>query len=722
MLKRILHFLLFLLLPGIYGHSQQQIQFTVSPKISKAIKGHKELDRRKYFNLAANVTELNKVLTEERKTYYMNDLEMTIGRRLGMVGSELRWGNSIREDASRSGYADTAYYKSKNNPNDNGLADYQTYLGSNQHVALHDRHNSYPDFMDLYGKEGTDQQLPGNTDAAAELAAIMLKYEYTDFQRPAFYEIVNEPHWRFNGDQRFYDLHTKVNNKVDELGLDVLVGGPCSSVSNYYKKEYDNLSVFTEFIDRTNFELDFYSFHSYDYMRWDGQDFTGAITSGLPLEGVIDGVAAHTYHTYGSEFKYVASEHGGYFTDGVVRDQLYDSLGNVHFPGSGFEFEMEKRTIDNFLMVNSVIANTMTYMNHPHIVLKAVPFILLESSGWDPYYYSSLLVKEDFQKSSPNWVQSRHIDLYRFFAGVQGRRVDFTINDTDIQSHAFVDGNRLILLFHNQSNTLGNMDINIRGLETQPGNITVRRLGRKADFRPSYSEEMISNLSDITIGAQESVAILATYSETIPEEESLNEDIFYADTWEKIFTGSHEFTVEMPGNEVKNATLRVGISREASKAKEVEISVNGTVVPTPVEDCAERITSDMYATTKIVTLDPALLKRFNKVKVTFPDGKSGGVGAVVVRAVLGKEKVILSIDSERENLKVYPNPSRNLLHFSGTMNAEAEIMDISGNVLKTFSIKSGHESISLNELSSGIYLLRIRTGDKAFTKRIVIKQ
>ena len=719
MLKSILLLLPFVLALQI-AHGQQQVQFSVSPKVSKSIKGHKALDRRKYFNLAANVMELDRVLTAQQETSYMNDLEMTLGRRLGMVGSELRWGNSIREDASRPGYADTTYYKSRNNPNDNGLDNYKAYLGNNQHLALHDRHNSYPIFMDLYSKEGTSQELPGNTDAAAELAAMMLKHEYTDFQRPAFYEIVNEPDWRFNGDQRFYDLHLKVNNRVNEMGLNVLVGGPCSSVSNYYNREYDNLSIFTDFIDRTNFELDFYSFHSYDYMSWDGQDFVGSISSGLPLEGVIDGIAAHTFHTYGSEFKYVASEHGGYFFDAQVRDSLYDALGNTYFPGSGFDFEMEKRNIDNFLMVNSSIANTLTYMNHPHIVLKAVPFILLESSGWDPAYYSSLLVKENFQRSSPDWVESRLIDFYKFFAGVKGRRVDFVNPDTDIQTHAFVDGNKLVLLFHNQSNTSHRVNINVTGMDSQPSQVMVRKLGRLEDFRPFITEQEAGSLGSVSLEAQESIAVFATYDETIPDEKTLNEEMFYADAWEKIFTGSHEFSIEMPNNKIERATLRVGISREASKSKEVEISVNGTVVSTPVEDCAERITSSMYATTKIVDLDPSLLRQSNTVKVTFPDGEPGGVGAVVMRAVLGRENAILSIETGKENLKVYPNPTRDVLYFLSTMNAEAEIIDITGNTLRNFSIKIGNESISLNGIPTGVYILRVKAKDKIFSKRIKI--
>ena len=116
-------------------------------------------------------------------------------------------------------------------------------------------------------------------------------------------------------------------------------------------------------------------------MRWDdvAYDFVGSISSGLPEEGVFDALNAYYFNNTGDDFTYVASEHGGYISDKDNRDYALDMLADKYFPGSGFEHEMEKRSISNFIMVNSAIANTMVFMNHPHIVKKSVPFIRAES-------------------------------------------------------------------------------------------------------------------------------------------------------------------------------------------------------------------------------------------------------------------------------------------------------------------------------------------------------
>lgn len=515
-------FFLILILSGVCGMAQQQATLRIKPTHSRSIEGHLELDRLKYFNLAANVNEMKNVLTAEQKAEYLNEMELTMGRRLGLVFSEVRWGNSIREDAQRPGHVDIDYLISKNNPTDQGLDDFIAAYDGRQNLALHDRQDGYPEFMDLYNN-GTDHHMPGNVEAAAELAALLLKYEFTDFQRPNFYEIVNEPHWKFWGDRRFIDLHSRVKQKVDSMDLSVMVGGPCYSVSYYHKKEYDNLTQFTNFIDATDAALDFYSFHTYDYMKWEENDFVGSINSGLPLEGVFDAVSAFMNGKYGKNFRYVASEHGAYVSSGPDKEEVFEELGSTHFPGSGFEYEMEKRTIDNFIMVNGAIANTLTFMNHPHVVLKSVPFILLESSGWDTRYYSSLLVKENFSKSSSKWHESRLIDYFKFFQGVEGRRVEFWMDDPDIQSFAFVNDDQLILVLHNQSNVKADIKLDIEDFEHSPEEILVRKLYRKTDFRPVLSEDTYTQMPDLDLPGQGSMVVKLRYAASIPEDETYDE-------------------------------------------------------------------------------------------------------------------------------------------------------------------------------------------------------
>ncbi|MGQ1783715.1 MULTISPECIES: T9SS type A sorting domain-containing protein [unclassified Saccharicrinis] len=707
---------------SLAGIAQQQITVDVSPTISKSIEGHKDLNRTKYFNLAANVSEIKSKLMGYDMTmadYYINDLEMTVGRKLMMVKSETFWGNSLREDSERPGFTDIDYFKSKKTGlNDDGMDMLKTAFGDNQDLACHEGTDGYPDYMDQYTVDGSaGHKYPSNAESAAELISTILKYGHTDFQRPAYYELMNEPHWKHYDDQRFIDLHVKTKEKVTAEGVNTLIGGPCSSVSNYHKNEYRNLRGITNFISNTEFKLDFYSFHSYDYMKWDddANDFVGAINSGLPLEGVLDACAAYCSNA-GHEFKYLASEHGGYISDSDNRETALEKLGQQYFAGSGFDYEMEKRNIDNFIMVNSAIANTMTYMNHPHVVLKSVPFILLETSGWDPYYYSSLLVKENFDKNSADYRESKLIDFYKLFKGVKGRRVDTYIDDTDIQHHAFVSDNQLIMVFHNQSNTDAEITLNINNYTETPSDYTVRRLRRQVDFRPEMLEESLATLSTLEIGSQESIVVFVNYANTIGEEKTLNESMFYASETGAQFNGSKDFEIDLANyTYVNEAELRVGIGRDADNSKEVKLFFNGTELDAPVEDCAERITGDYYATTKIVKVPADLLKNTNTIRVTFPDGKSGGVGAVVLRARIEDDASVNSIKYNKSSLKIFPNPSNSKVYLTTEKEGVIEVLSMDGVVKKKVQSEKGTTVMSVMDLNNGTYVVRYIVGSDAST-------
>ncbi len=714
------------------AYAQQQISVKVSPDVNVSINGLLDLDRSKYFNLASSVKEIHKINSDSRFDYYFKDLEMTVGRQLGLVFSETRWGNGFKEDAARPGYMDIDFFKSKANPNDNGLEAIKNIFGSNQGLANHDRHSAYPDFMETYTKEGKeDEKYPVNNEAAAEMVAHMLKYKYTDFQRPSYFELVNEPNWRFWGDQRFQDFHTVTRNKVKEMDIATEIGGPCYSVSYFYKDQFGSLSSLTNFIDNTNFELDFYSFHSYDYMKWDDAvgDFTGSITSGLPLESVFDALASYTFNKYGKELTYVGSEHGGYITDGDNRDFALDKLANQHFPGTGFEFEMKKRSIDNFIMVNSTIANTLTYMNHPHIVKKAVPFILLESAGWDPYYYSSLLVKEDFNKNSNNWSEAKLIHFFEYFADVKGRRIESFSADTDIQHHAFVDNKTLILLFHNQSNEPGNIDVEIDDINNPIQDMKIRRLTRGADFRATLSEESIDAINEVSISGQESIVLFVNYQNAIESTEEVNELIHYSPETANVFSGTKEFNITIPEHKkAKYAIVRVGISRSAGNGKEVGIKLNGKTLNVPIEDCADRITQSDYATTKIIKVHGSWLTEDNKVEVSFPDSKSGGVGAVAIRAALmdterEDDDLVTGLEDEalEKRFKLFPNPTENQLKIATEKSGNVHVIDLSGKVILKKGIKAGYSILDLTKLARGNYILKFFNAQGVISKKIILQ-
>ena len=620
--------------PGEQSHPSGT-RINIDPYCRRSIRGISELNRQAYFGLCDNGgTNFDaRCKSAERYDWLIKENGITFGRALGVVNGLDRWYKAIKEDPTRPGFADTGYLAKKLAPHRKAPSEeFRRDMGGRLDVAAHGNHNAFPEFMGAHlseaaAKDKKPERLPKNIEAAAHLSAATLRSKYTDFDRPAYYELVNEPHWSYWRGEHLAKWHTRTMAVVHEQVPGVLVGGPCISVAYFYKKQYGAFDGLTAFIDNTDCSLDFYSFHVYDFLRDEGGEFRGRITSGLPLESVLDLVQNYTVNKHGKEVGVVISEHGGYGAD-----ELVEKLAKEQFPETGFEWEMKKRSIDDFNMVSSVLANTLVFMDHPQTVRKAVPFILLNGLNWDPSYYASLYVPRDYDPKCEEWLATKKIMFYRLLRDLKGHRVAGSCPDPDIQMRTFVDGASLFVVLNNLSNVVKPVMMDL----PSPATMLIRRFGRNPDYTPYLTEEPLATLDDLTLQGREAVLIKATYPEVLRARQTVDETPCYGDrVGVPVEDEAARFTVRVPDPaKLRYASLRIGVSRPPDAGWDMTVTLNGKPITVPLEACAERLTQaeHEYASCKIMQLDPSDVKAENTVTVFFPDGKPGAVGAVVIRA------------------------------------------------------------------------------------------
>ena len=618
-----------------YRVKKTGVRITVDPYCLRSIRGISELKRETYFAICDDGRGFDRrVKDPQRYDELIKTNGTTFGRALGLVNGLDRWYKAIREDPARPGFADLDYLKTRLAPHvrEPGEA-FRQDMGGRLDVALHGNHNEFPEFMGAYmtgaaARDEKPERLSKNIEAAAELAAATLRWKYTDFDRPAFYEPINEPHWSYWPDEHLAQWHTRTMETVHRQVPGVLVGGPCLSVAYFYKQEYRAFKGLQAFIDNTRCELDFYSFHVYDFLRDGTNDFTGRVTSGLPLESVLDLVQNYTVNRYNKEIGVVVSEHGGYGAD-----ELVEKLAKANFKETGFEWEMKKRSIDDFNMVSSVLANTLVFMDHPQTIWKAVPFILLNGLGWDPSYYASLYVPRDYDPKSEEWLPTQKILFYRLLRDLNGHRVAAACEDPDIQTRAFVDGDTLFVVLNNLSNHAKEIALEF----PRANELTLRRFGRNADFTPYLTEEPVPALDGLMLRAREALVLKACYGQPLAPLRAVDEVPCYGDRIAAAVTHETAFVVKVPQTSaLRYATLRIGLSRPPDAGREVSVSLNGRPLPVPLEQCAVRLVEQEYATCKLIDLPSDAVAETNTVTVSFPDGKKGAVGAVVIRAGYAK--------------------------------------------------------------------------------------
>ncbi|MDQ8191441.1 hypothetical protein [Roseibacillus persicicus] len=629
--------------------SAASVTLSIRPQVTRSIEGHTDLERHRYFALAHGGKNFEKQ-TAEGKRYQelVEELDISFGRDLGPVRSVVRWTKSVREDEARPGHADLAFLKEQLGNQDHQNSPRLTRdFSPNLEVAAHGLPGGYPEFMGQWMPEEAKKSghghrppvIPVNTEAAAELAAAVLEHNFTDLTRPRYFEPINEPHWSFllNSPERIANWHLETKKAVSARTPEVLVGGPCNAVGNFYRNDYQAFNGVRKFMDNTANGLDFYSFHTYDYHSWNGQNFGGMILSGLPLEGIIDLVPNYTLISQGKACSIVISEQGGYAASGNG-DSNHDLILKVAEEvmerkegESEFDYALRARSIHDFLHINSMVANALVFMDHPQTVLKAVPFVLLHSANWDPKYYAVLYAPRDFEQNGKDWVPTGLHNYYRLFAGVNGRRIAATSNDPDVMCRSFVDGNKLFVIAHNLSRKPEklNLDLSI----SQPNNLQVRRLSQNEDLTLSYREEQTEAMLH-DLAPQETIVFVAEFAAPIAEEKHFNETIHYGGKVMVPAGTSIPLTVPNPA-EVKEATLRIGFHLPKAENKSLVIKLNGKEIPNQVEDSAARFVDKegAYSSCRIIKIESSLLQENNSVEVLSTVDEKVTIGSAVLRTL-----------------------------------------------------------------------------------------
>ncbi|MEM6550634.1 MAG: hypothetical protein AAF750_00655 [Planctomycetota bacterium] len=619
---------------------------TVDPTVTRSIEGISDLDRKKYISMAVSTAGTLNALDEKMFHRYFRDLGIALGRRVNILHSAWAHQDAVHEDPARPGYVDLDRLKSEVQPMTSKWdAELRKIFPDGPDLVATENFlpNTWPPFMETYYRpEDTTQHRPmvKNYDAGAEGMMAYLQYGFDDWNRPRWFEGINEPDWYFNArnDASFFGLHKSYPKYAKKFGMDMRIGGPCFSTAQWFRQNYQLLpKSMGHFIDQTWGTQDFYSFHPYNYMEWNEEkrEFEGRITGGLPMDADLDAVVNYTVQHHGKPIGLVISEHGGYMVKSQLGDQQMDRLAKEIFPDlSPWEQEMKRRAFTDYLMVTGAIMHTLSFMDHPHTVEKAIPFILLQTLSWKPDHYAAILASKDFKNPAEQWVETRMVDFYKYFKDVSGRRVAVWSDDPDIQTHAFVNGSTLYLVMNNLALVEQRVDLKLAGAEGVTSAL-MRRLTRNDDFTPNYQVVRAESLDAVTLAPREAVVMVAEFSKPIEEASHVNETVHYGDKTAVELNGQDVgvFRVEVPDpKSAAYAVLRVAVGRGAGTNHQIAVRLNGQVIEMPLEDAAPYLEyKDTYGALKRARVPLELLRNTNRIEVAFPDGKGGGIGSVVLR-------------------------------------------------------------------------------------------
>lgn len=101
---------------------------------------------------------------------------------------------------------------------------------------------------------------------------------------------------------------------------------------------------------------------------------------------------------------------------------------------------------------------------------------------------------------------------------------------------------------------------------------------------------------------------------------------------------------------------------------------------------------------------------------------SAGKALLLVRELKDLEtQSAVSIESQKEKLSLYPNPATDKFYIIGSNNAEVEVFSVIGKQVARAKVTNKDQPISLQNLRSGVYMVRISQEGSTTTKKLIVK-
>ncbi len=664
-------FTLFLLMSSSFLAAQ--ITIDIHPNFKHTIEGVDSFNRKKMIKIHADQTEPdwsngnnfgnNACLLDT----FLNGLDVYMGRNTGGISWYV---NQVKEDLNRKGFADSTDLTRLGLNARNSYAsqpELHPYESRNELVIAAQQIPFYPD-----GTKTRQGWAFANGSATGEYMGRYINEFFGKNSRPIppLVEIMNEPLYMFTTrgntpPAEIFQFHNEAADAIRAQNPNVLIGGYCVAFPNFeennFQRWHDRWKLF---MDMSGERMDFWSIHTYDFnLSWSN---TPILRRGANLEATLDMIEHYSKLSFNEVKPFVISEYGG---------RALTLEANAWSP------------YRDWLTMKSMTSMLLTFSERPQLILSAIPFIIVKAE-WgrqedgDPYPWRLMRQNKELPgQTGDHWVYTELVKFYQLWSEVKGSRIDTKSTDPDIQTNAFVDGNKMYLILNNLNFKNTPIHLNLVEKHNNPvEKIKVKHLYLNESLQvPVLDEIEYESLDSLDIGAEGSAVIEYTFTNEVFIDQMVEEKKYYAEEHLTpiITNAEHEFHInEVHRGSFGEAILRLGMGRPHETSLTPIVKINGREIEVPANYMGyDQLTRDSWFGVIDIPVPFALIEPNNIITVQYPD-KGGHISSMALRIFNHSELIqrtnavnAQSITLEPSFKQLEPNQEYTFLATFSPMNA-----------------------------------------------------
>ncbi len=478
---------------------------------------------------------------------------------------------------------------------------------------------------------------------------------YVGPPEPQYVEVINEPDyelWQWDppnttteiaNAEKLWKFHNSVAAQIKAVnGSNVKVGGYCTAFPDHENSaflEWDR--EWKAYIDNCGSNLDFYAIHLYDFNEKEstvgGGENTGGYLKvrrrGSNLEATLDMIEQYSAMTLGAPKPFVVSEYGG-------RARNLES-------GTWSAFR-------DWQTIKSLSSMLLSFADRPHLIDKTIPFIMLKEEwhGTTPttVHPWRLMRRQDEPASfTGGWVYTEMVKFYRLWSDVKGTRVYIQPSDVDIQTDAYVDGDKAYIILNNLDTSAQTLNLNLfeDGGNTLL-NVRVKNMYWNGSAVAIDETNHPGGLAQVQLQPEGTAVLEYTFQDSVAIAKTSSETKHYATTYLQSISAGVPRLFAIDGvatSAYGEAVLRLGIGRSKTLSKQPTVLFNGTPLSVNPDFMGhEGDDRSTFFGELDIPVPYHLIQPSNTVSVTFSD-TGGHISSVALRAYAFSEAIWAPADN-----------------------------------------------------------------------------